>query len=153
MPATRRTITNLRLLNPVASLFSTARWRLDAACRDHDPALFDPVEAGETRAHITNRLAIALAVCADCPVRAECRTEADDLGDLGVRGGVLLVRAPDTRKASKPAVDDSDLAGCGTYAAWRRHLRRGEDVDDACRKARAAYVARRRRANRAAESA
>ena len=27
------------------------------------------------------------------------------------------------------------LASCGTYAAYRRHLRRGEPIDSACREA------------------
>lgn len=32
---------------------------------------------------------------------------------------------------------DSELAPCGTLAAYRRHLRRGTPVDEACRQAQA----------------
>lgn len=42
------------------------------------------------------------------------------------------------------------LAPCGTWAAYRRHLRRCEPVDDACRKAASAYVMARRAARKAA---
>jgi hypothetical protein len=37
------------------------------------------------------------------------------------------------------------IAACGTYAAYRRHLRRKEPVDDACRQAQRAQEAERRR--------
>lgn len=41
------------------------------------------------------------------------------------------------------------LAPCGTWAAYRRHLRRYEPVDDTCRKAASAYVLARRAARKA----
>jgi len=43
-------------------------WRRSAACRDEDPELFFPVKATQSRE--------ARAVCARCPVRAECLTDA-----------------------------------------------------------------------------
>jgi hypothetical protein len=45
-----------------------------------------------------------------------------------------------------------NLAPCGTWAAYRRHLRRYEPVDDACRKAASAYVTARRAARKAAQA-
>ena len=56
-------------------------WRLDAACRDLDTAIFFPESDDE--------IARAKAVCASCPVRQECLdfaliTRQDD----GVWGGL-----------------------------------------------------------------
>ena len=49
-------------------------WRTAAACLDVDPELFFPTaESGPV--HDT-QVAAAQAVCAGCPVRAECLTEA-----------------------------------------------------------------------------
>jgi hypothetical protein len=56
-------------------------WVHQAACRDADPALFD--------ADTTNLIA-ALTYCQLCPVRAECKADARQNHDVGVRGGELL---------------------------------------------------------------
>jgi hypothetical protein len=54
-----------------------------AACRTADPALFFP-EPGDTGAE-----AQALAVCAGCPVRAQCYARAVQNGERwGIWGGV-----------------------------------------------------------------
>lgn len=45
------------------------------------------------------------------------------------------------------------LKPCGTPAAWRRHQRRGEPLDDRCRKARARFDAKRDRSTRDAVTA
>lgn len=42
------------------------------------------------------------------------------------------------RKRGKPARTPSP---CGTYAAARRHIRKGEPLDDQCRQALSAYQA------------
>jgi WhiB family redox-sensing transcriptional regulator len=47
-------------------------WRSDAACRGHDVAMFFPERNAPTEP--------ALAICATCPVRAECLDAADDDG-------------------------------------------------------------------------
>jgi len=54
---------------PVAGLW---QWRHRGACRDADPELFFPpdVERGPAR---QRRQQSAVAVCAGCPVRAQCR--------------------------------------------------------------------------------
>lgn len=56
-------------------------WQHDAACRDEDPDLFSPHDK-DTRA-----IAQAKAVCAVCPVRAECLAAALAGGDRGIWGG------------------------------------------------------------------
>jgi WhiB family redox-sensing transcriptional regulator len=57
------------------------QWRLDADCRDLDTATFFPETA--------DAVAVAIAICAGCPVRDACRefalvTRQDD----GIWGGL-----------------------------------------------------------------
>lgn len=60
-------------------------WRHRAACRDEDPELFFPVSEMGPGAR---QVAQAKAVCARCPVRAECLANALDTGlDYGIFGG------------------------------------------------------------------
>lgn len=60
-------------------------WRHDAACRDEDPELFFPVSQVGPGAR---QAAEAKAVCARCPVRAECLGYAlDNALDHGIFGG------------------------------------------------------------------
>lgn len=64
----------------------TIDWRHRAACRDEDPELFFPV--GTTGPALV-QTADAKAVCARCPVAAECLTWALETGqDAGVWGGM-----------------------------------------------------------------
>lgn len=82
-------------------------WRMDAACRLADAALFDLAE-GEERRHfgaITRAHAEALDVCAACPVREQCLAEAKAHCDSGVRGGRILENGRDIgrRYAARPA--------------------------------------------------
>ena len=62
-------------------------WRERAACRDvDDPELFFPAaESGPAR---DAQVAAAKAVCARCPVRAECLTEALARIPYGIAGGL-----------------------------------------------------------------
>ncbi|MBC3189971.1 WhiB family transcriptional regulator [Pseudonocardia sp. C8] len=61
-------------------------WRADAACRGTDPETFFPVaEAGPARERAE---AAAKAVCAGCPVRAECLAWALESLPFGVAGGM-----------------------------------------------------------------
>jgi len=60
-------------------------WRQDAACRDEDPELFFPISEVGPGARQTAR---AKAVCAQCPVRAQCLEYALDNGlSHGIFGG------------------------------------------------------------------
>jgi hypothetical protein len=61
-------------------------WRTRAACLDVDPELFFPTaESGPVH---DAQVAAAKAVCAGCPVRAECLTEALARIAYGVAGGL-----------------------------------------------------------------
>ncbi|PXY25939.1 transcription factor WhiB [Prauserella sp. PE36] len=60
-------------------------WSERAACRDEDPELFFPVSDMGPGAQQT---AQAKAICARCPVRAECLRYALESGlDYGIFGG------------------------------------------------------------------
>jgi len=65
-----------------------------AACRDADPGLFFPAE-GETAAARYGRQVKAMAICAGCPVRAECYAAAiANREPWGLWGGVDLEDVP-----------------------------------------------------------
>lgn len=60
-------------------------WHADAACAGQGPDLWFSVERDEQRQ--------AIAICAGCPVSAECLADARASGDShGIRGGVSLER-------------------------------------------------------------
>lgn len=67
----------------------TATWQNEAACAAENPRLFDL--PGPRTSHVT-RLHRAAAICGTCPVATRCLVEAIKAGDVGLRGGVLLVR-------------------------------------------------------------
>lgn len=61
-------------------------WRQMAACRDEDPELFFPVGSSGPAAALEKA---AKAVCAGCPVKADCLSYALGTGlDHGVFGGL-----------------------------------------------------------------
>ena len=103
-------------------------WRHRAACRNLDPEIFFPVaEAGPARERQEAR---ALAVCARCPVRAQCLEFALNALPYGIAGGMtegqrdaLRRRAASPRTPQtaprRPRPDPSPLAG---------RSRRGEGV-------------------------
>lgn len=102
-------------------------WTDDAACRGMDSAIFFP-----TVGHAADA---ARAVCAGCPVRAECLTEALATESaphrFGVRGG-MTPRERDT-KARRRQI--RRVAPCGTEAGYKRHRRNNEDACWPCREA------------------
>lgn len=61
-------------------------WRTRAACLGVDPELFFPV--AETGPVLDAQVATAKAVCAHCPVRAQCLTEALTRIPYGIAGGL-----------------------------------------------------------------
>lgn len=74
----------------------TNDWRELAACRGAEPELFYPVGDAWTGALNEARAELALAVCATCPVREACLTDALARGDAwAILGGTL----PDERRA------------------------------------------------------
>lgn len=72
-------------------------WRHRAACRGEDPELFFPV-GGDGAA--LARVAAAKAVCAGCPVRAECLAFALVAISDGVAGGLTAEERAQLRRAS-----------------------------------------------------
>lgn len=77
-------------------------WQARAVCRDHDPELFYP-DPSDT---VTARQ--AKAVCATCPVRAECRAAASARREpYGIWGGVNREAAGGTvRSTSSPPTNE-----------------------------------------------
>lgn len=84
----------------------------------------------------------AIATCLSCPVLLLCRQAAADeeRGDgkqsrYGIRGGLTPVQrwAADPHTQAGKGKGGRRLAPCGTPAAYDRHVRNGEPVDDPCR--------------------
>lgn len=119
-------------------------WRTGAACGGTGDVMFpDPTDAKAN--------AKAKRYCAGCPVIEACLAEAlaEEGGKspayrYGIRGGLnpaerrgryrstLTARPVEVRRR----VSNKPVPLCGTGAAYDRHMRRGEPVDDACREAR-----------------
>ena len=73
---------------PAAGALAFWSWRLQAACRDIDSAVFFPAD-GERHPERSAREARAKAICARCPVIRECATYALGAGErYGVWGGL-----------------------------------------------------------------
>lgn len=112
-------------------------WRSRAACVYVDAELFHApdLERSDSPA-ATERIAAAKAVCATCPVRAECLQDAIDTRDgHGIRGGLTEgERANLTRRQKRAARTPH-----GTLGGYRAHYRRRETPCDACRDANREY--------------
>jgi WhiB family redox-sensing transcriptional regulator len=68
--------------------FDTWAWQLVGACRDQDSELFFHPE-GERGSRASSREAAAKAICAGCPVLAECAAHALSVHEpYGVWGGM-----------------------------------------------------------------
>lgn len=67
-----------------ASLRNTARdWVTKAACRGHDPRLWFPEKTGPNSGHEGQK------ICSTCPVRGECKLDADSRNEpFGIWGGL-----------------------------------------------------------------
>lgn len=118
----------------------TADWNTRAACRQApDPDVFDTCCAAK---HVPPE---AAEWCDACPVRQQCydlamSTEAGTAATyrFGIFGGTSPWQRAKawpkwaTAHGISPAAQRSGLAPCGTAAAYRRHLRKGEPIDEAC---------------------
>jgi hypothetical protein len=78
-----------------AVIRDAADWRHRAFCRGVDPEIFFPV--GEPADPFDERNLTALALCAACPVRAQCLAEALDRIPDGVVGGMTAGQRRDYR--------------------------------------------------------
>lgn len=75
------------------------RWMHHAVCRDEDPELFFPTGNGDVA---QRQAAEALAVCARCPVVAECRSWALETGqEYGAWGGYTEDGFQELRRAQR----------------------------------------------------
>ena len=118
-----------------------ADWRNLAACRGLDPELFFP-ERGDA---FTARN--AQAVCAACPVAAECLEFAiandETVGIWGGLSGRQLRqekrRRAGGRKGPKPGTTYKPIEH-GTDAAYHRHRAHGTTPCQSCREAHAFHV-------------
>ena len=64
-------------------------WRLRAACRGPETALFFPPTTSERRDDRDARERRAKAICRQCPVRSECLDHAVRVGEMhGIWGGL-----------------------------------------------------------------
>lgn len=103
-------------------------WMEQRACIDVPPEVFFPGQ-GES-------LETAQAICATCPVTAQCLTLALSNNEAyGVWGGLSAQareRLPRRHKVRS-------VARCGTLAGYAAHRRRGEETCSRCREANAAY--------------
>lgn len=108
-------------------------WRRHATCHGEDPDLFYPVGQGPDALNNSDH---AKAICAGCPVKAACLQHAIDTGEEhGIWGGLDETERAAMRGRKGRYMGARQLAPCGTTAAHRRHLRRGEPIDEACREA------------------
>lgn len=89
-------------------MISTLYWRELASCRDYDPELWFPLGNVWTPKQ-ANRAAAAKAICAGCPVRAECLNDALRRGDVWA---ILGETTPDERRtlAAKSRARDAGMA-------------------------------------------
>ncbi|MGW6009665.1 WhiB family transcriptional regulator [Streptomyces sp. NPDC055210] len=121
-------------------------WELRAACLAVDPEVF----------FRRKDIAEAKWICAGCPVQSACLDAAlareADLPQGARKGIVAGLNGPQRRaeqarrdatapppppspKPKKVTPAEAHLEPCGTRAAYQRHVRRKEPIDDACRAA------------------
>lgn len=131
-------------------------WTDRAACKgaDVDPEIFYPVGQGPQALDDQEK---AKAICAGCPVKAACLQHAlDAREEHGIWAGTDEVERRKMRRRTGRHGGARQLSPCGTTAAYKRHSRRGEPIDPACREANLAEWRAReaqRRANARKEAA
>jgi WhiB family redox-sensing transcriptional regulator len=90
-------------------------WIQRASCLEEDPDLFFPVG---TTGPAVDQTARAKAVCAGCPVRAECLAWAlDTAQDAGVWGGLDEEERREIRRARRRAAAAAAAAARGDLVA------------------------------------
>lgn len=134
-------------------------WQERAACAGMPTDLFFTPEGstGGSAAQV-RRVAAAKAVCAGCPVRAECLAfalEHESGGVLyraGVWGGLTETERARLVRLARPAASPPNDPRCSTEGGYQAHRRRGEASCRPCLDAQnTAHQAR--KARRCAEAA
>jgi len=128
------------------STASSVDWRDRAACADKR---YTPiVDFWHANDSDTAEIRTATTICGHCPVRDACLTSAltEEKGSgeqytFGIRGGLTSKqrRALAKREQRRRARAPKPAALCGTTAAYDRHVRNQEPIDDACREVQTAY--------------
>lgn len=121
-------------------------WTDQAACRDRPDVDFFPVYEGTITVAWKENTAAAKAICASCPVKDACLTDAlSHWGTGGIWGGTTEL---EREKMPKRHLRSS-VALCGTDAGYYRHLRITLTAPcSACRAAHAKYTRERAAAKR-----
>jgi WhiB family redox-sensing transcriptional regulator len=112
------------------TLNNAPAWMARAGCRfDDTDVFFDERNAG-----------MAKSTCRYCPVRRQCLDwilgiEGKVSADLrwGVYGGMTSKERGE--KYGPGRANGRPPAECGTPAAYQRHVKKGESIDDDCRRA------------------
>lgn len=105
------------------ALILPGEWVEEALCAQADPEAFFPEKGGAVRP--------AQAICARCPVREECLEYALENGErFGMWGGVS--ERARRQLAKDRGITYDGLKPCGTLAAYRRHIRDGEEPCGLC---------------------
>ena len=101
MIANRQTAARAASLSEVLGIDAQATaWMQDAVCAQTDPEAFHPDKSGSVEP--------AKAVCAGCPVLAECRTWALETGQrFGVWGGLSANERQQIRTSNPTNSGDS----------------------------------------------
>jgi WhiB family redox-sensing transcriptional regulator len=85
-----------------------AGWRVEAACRPLDSAIFFP----DRTAYRNDAVAGAKAVCRRCPVREECLEAAMDGGEkIGIWGGLTPLERANLQRRKRRARTAQDTSG------------------------------------------
>lgn len=134
-------------------------WQDDAACLGVNPELFfseasarsesaDPATPRDRR-QVKFDTQRAVGICNGCSVRRDCLMEAIERHEpYGVWGGMVMEKY--WRGRQGPGAGGRPPSPCGTQAAWERHRKRHQRVDDECARAHKEYLAKQRQIAREA---
>ena len=90
---------------------------MNGACAGHLPQLWDATIEGESETQRRSRHAMALRICATCPIRQDCAASVDPQHDDGIRGGkVLPIISDKKRRSAYPEGLITDLLGLAPKA-------------------------------------
>ncbi|MEU7219861.1 WhiB family transcriptional regulator [Nocardia iowensis] len=91
--------------NPLLPNADIWDWQLSAACRGQDSAMFFHPE-GERGFARTARIRRAKQICQSCPVLAQCRSHALEVGEpFGIWGGLSEVELSNAQRQRRNWVD------------------------------------------------
>jgi len=111
-----------------------SNWRLEAACRGMDVAMFFADDDRREQPDGTIK-----ALCASCDVSAECLADAlEDPSTMGIRAGMTFAQRRRERYAR--GMNIRQPTGHGTYAGYRAHQKAGSLPCNECKTAGGKYL-------------